>query len=361
MGTPTGSGNGEYRQVMRYEFQPVGGAAGTQFYVYVSHAKSSSGGSSSDPKYRGEEAAILEADFESLPTNGGVLSMGDFNMDGSTEAAYKTFTAKNVTASGTFQFIDPLNPTDNLKETWDSSTYLTFLTESCSALDYRDDIQFVSAPVYNGTSTTGLQYVSGSYNVFGNNGSVALGGKVTASSNTAPGGLQGSITAAQARAALNTASDHLPVVCDYVVVSPTPTPYSIWQAKYFSMVELGETDVSGDDADPDGDGVPNLVEYALGMLPRTASVAGLPTVGATTVGTSEYLTLTYVQIVADTDITYVPQVSGDLATWESGANAVATVSTTTSMDGTTQTVTVRDLTAMTAAGARFMRLEVTRP
>ncbi len=40
VGTPGGISNGEYRQVMRYEFEPVGGTAANIFYVYVTHMKS---------------------------------------------------------------------------------------------------------------------------------------------------------------------------------------------------------------------------------------------------------------------------------------------------------------------------------
>ncbi len=66
-------------------------------------------------------------------------------------------------------------------------------------------------------------------------------------------------------------------------------------------------------------------------------------------------------MIADTDITYVPQVSGDLTAWNSGASYVATVSTTNNADGLTQTVVVRDLTPFTGAEERFIRLAVTMP
>ena len=355
VGTPTGSTDGEYRQVMRYEFMPVGGAKGTQFYVYVSHMKSSSSGTTSaDQKARGEEAAIIVADIQTLAANGGVLVMGDFNLDGSTEAAYKT-----LTATGTAQLIDPLNASNNYNETWDTSTYLTLLTEADTSLAYRDDIQFMSAAVYNGTSTTGLHYVAGSFNIFGNNGTVPLNQSVNQTSNTALNGLVGSVTPASARAALTTASDHLPVVADYTVVSPTP--YCVWQAQYFTSAQIANPAVGGNAADPDGDGIPNLLEYALNLSPTTPSVAGLPTVGKIVVGGSTYLTLTYTKVIANTDITYVPQVSGDLVTWNSGASYVTTVSTTNNTGNLTQTVVVRDLTATTGAGQRFLRLEVTMP
>src|SRR5262249_21201259 len=36
---PLGSINGMYRQVMRYQFQPIGGTAANAFYVYVTHMK----------------------------------------------------------------------------------------------------------------------------------------------------------------------------------------------------------------------------------------------------------------------------------------------------------------------------------
>ena len=99
----------------------------------------------------------------------------------------------------------------------------------------------------------------------------------------------------------------------------------------------------------------------MNLSPTTPGVAGLPTVGTTIIGGSAYLTLTFIKVIANTDISYVPQVSGDLATWNSGTSYVATVSTTNNADGLTQTVVVRDLTAMGGAGKRFIRLAVTMP
>ena len=216
----------------------------------------------------------------------------------------------------------------------------------------------MSAAVYNGTLTTGLHYVAGSFWPFGNNGSVAYGKSVGLSTNTALNGLVGAIPPATARTALTTASDHLPVVADYTVVAP---PYPTWQAQHFTSAQLADPTISGSTADPDGDGIPNLIEYALNLSPIVPSVSGLPKVGTTVIGGSPYLTLTYTKVIANTDISYVPQVSGDLATWNAGANYVATVSTTNNPDGVTQTVVVRDLMAMTGAGRRFIRLAVTMP
>ncbi len=228
VGTPTGSnGNGESRQIARYEFMPVGGTAANVFYVYVSHMKSSFGGETAAVlAARAAEAAILRADGDSLPAGSGIVYMGDFNLSGSTEAAYQNITA----TGGAGQGIDPLNFPEDDTEVWDSATYAAIDTESDTSIEYRDDIQFVSASAFNGTVSGGLTYLAGSYRAFGNNGTTAFRGSVNSASNTALANVQGPITAATALAALTTASDHLPVVADYSIAlpgdgsTPTPTP-----------------------------------------------------------------------------------------------------------------------------------------
>ena len=226
VGTPTGSsGNGESRQIARYEFMPVGGTAANVFYVYVSHMKSSFGGETPAVlAARASEAAILRADGDALPAGSGIVYMGDFNLSGSTEVAYQNITAPG----GTGQGIDPFNPAGDDTQVWDSATYVAIDTESDTSLEYRDDIQFISASAYNGTVSGGLQYLAASFRVFGNNGTTEFQSSVDSSSNTALANLQGPITATTALAALTTASDHLPVVADYSIAlsggGPTPTP-----------------------------------------------------------------------------------------------------------------------------------------
>ena len=138
----------------------------------------------------------------------------------------------------------------------------------------------------------------------------------------------------------------------------TATAYADWQSSHFTATELGNPAISGDNADPDGDGVVNLLEYALGLDPKTAGRVGLPMVSRTTVGSSSYLTLTYTKVKADTDLTYLVEVSGDLQTWNSGS--AYTVDTGTIDQGTMQQVTTRDLTPAAAGVRRFMRLRVAR-
>ncbi len=349
-GTPNSSGVN--RQVMRYQFRAVGAAAAKYFYVYVSHMKSSAGGTTStDLDDRTAEAKLIVTDAKTLPAGTSTIYTGDFNMDGSTEVAYQT-----LTASGTGQGIDPLNVPQSNSVTWGSTT-VSILTEASTALRYRDDIQFLSPDVYGGTAPAALRYVPNSFRAFGNDANTKYGQTVNTSANKSLNNLQGPITASQALPALTTASDHLPVVVDYVVA----TPYNTWQLGHFASTELTNPAVSGDLADPDGDGITNLMEYALNLDPKQAQVSGLPTVGKTTVSGNQYLTLTYTQRTDTTGITYLPQASGDLATWNAGTGYTVPVSSTANADGATQTVVVRDAVATTGANKRFLRLSVSRP
>jgi hypothetical protein len=69
--------------------------------------------------------------------------------------------------------------------------------------------------------TGGLDYVSGSFHVFGNNGTTPYGQEATYSGNTALAGLT-SPSQSDVLSALTTASDHYPVVADYTFTVPEP-------------------------------------------------------------------------------------------------------------------------------------------
>jgi endonuclease/exonuclease/phosphatase family metal-dependent hydrolase len=236
VGTPEGSSNGEYRQVARYEFQPVGEPGSTGiFYVYVSHAKSGTGTTNADD--RNEEAQIIRNNEATLPAGAAVLYVGDFNGDGSTDAAYQTFAA-NTSPSGVAQGagFDPLNRPG----TWAlNAAFQDILTESSTDLRYRDDLELVTQNVLNGTAGN-IGYVAGSYHTFGLNGTTPVNGSVDSGSDTALNSdlVQDGPTFISASALygyLTTASDHLPVVADFTVprglavssFSPTPTGFTV--------------------------------------------------------------------------------------------------------------------------------------
>ncbi len=135
--------------------------------------------------------------------------------------------------------------------------------------------------------------------------------------------------------------------------------YADWKALHFG----GETDpaITGDHADPDSDGVVNLLEYAFGLEPLAASRAGLPVVALqpATAGGPLFLTLTYTTPDTVADLAFVPEVSGNLADWQSGPGHTETVSDTTT-EGI-RTVVVRDTVPVSTGARRFIRLSVQVP
>jgi hypothetical protein len=157
----------------------------------------------------------------------------------------------------------------------------------------------------------------------------------------------------------------LSILTDYSLSAGSPAsatvtiqdkPYDAWRFAHFTTAELADSTIGGDAADPDADGLPNLLEYALGADPKTAD---LPTI-APVVGTAaDRLTLTYTRPVAITDVAYTVEWSADLQTWTTGATATETLGTTDNGDGTA-TVVVRSVATLSATPRQFLRLRVTR-
>jgi hypothetical protein len=134
-----------------------------------------------------------------------------------------------------------------------------------------------------------------------------------------------------------------------------PSPYNLWDESVFTAAELGNPGVSGATGDPTGDGVCNLMKYALGLNPMVGTTAGQPVTGTAIINGTHCDTFTYAKVDAATDITYHPEWSSDLATWtNSGLTEVVL-----SDNGTTQEV--QDSIPMSGTGPVFFHLRVTMP
>ena len=203
--------SGAARAPMRYELAPVGGNSSDDFYMYVEHAKS--GSTSSDMSRRDVEVQEVRQDAATLGASAHVIYTGDFNVTSSTEAAYQDMISSTLIPAGVGQAIDPANPANN----WtDTSTFRGLLTETAINLQFRDDFQFVTSPFQSGS---GLQSIAGSYEVFGNNGSLALHSAVNAAGNTALSDLSNQ---SAVLTALTTVTDHLPILADYAFNTAAP-------------------------------------------------------------------------------------------------------------------------------------------
>ena len=126
-----------------------------------------------------------------------------------------------------------------------------------------------------------------------------------------------------------------------------------WRARHFTPVELDDPAVSGDGADPDGDGIVNILEYALTANPRSDSLGRLPELSIVWYeadGAGDlFLTLMYPGIVDVAGVRYEVQYSADLSEWKPLTGFQSTsVGVTDGGPGETPLLTDRDTVSLGA-------------
>lgn len=135
---------------------------------------------------------------------------------------------------------------------------------------------------------------------------------------------------------------------------PDPTTYSGWKVDH-SLYGAN----ANDDADTDGDGIPQLLEYALGGNPNNPSREILPVQQMTEDGGSLYLELSVTRPVGLQGLSYLPQTDTTLTSWPADSTGIAdpTPTPTDNGDGT-ETLIYRRSEALSANPRAFMRLKV---
>ncbi len=139
-------------------------------------------------------------------------------------------------------------------------------------------------------------------------------------------------------------------------------PIEIWRANHFGTNVVA----GGNLADPDGDGIVNVLEYAFGLDPNLALKTNIPIPGISIVSNINYITLRFTRDLRATDIEDVVEVSGDLTNWVQGSfysatNVIPTTPVTIEVSRTgnpVETIVVRDAMPMTNT-SRFMRVKST--
>ncbi|MEN8773953.1 MAG: lamin tail domain-containing protein [Akkermansiaceae bacterium] len=92
--------------------------------------------------------------------------------------------------------------------------------------------------------------------------------------------------------------------------------FASWQAGVFSESNLLDVEISGKDADPDGDGWSNFFEFALGFLPLdSTSVPGELASEIRQIEGENYLTVTVTRASGERAVRIIAQVSDDLSDW----------------------------------------------
>ena len=265
--SPGGGVNGVVRAPMCYQLRPVGFGTNNDFYLYVSHARSTSDDSVGDARYAEAQEVRSDAKYN-LAAGAHIIYSGDWNLfNGSGENAYKCLTGQTTSDETNWsdtaaiwantnqtQAYDPMSKTQPpTTATWgnaasDNAAYL--YGDSTSSLSSRIDIQLVNRPmlgVYNNQAGVQLaqdisdpfdttNFPSSQYpyafETFGNNGSTPQSGSVTNSRNHSLdefNGLTPSAATIYADLLLTgsgssfTGSDHYPIVGDYALVQPSPS------------------------------------------------------------------------------------------------------------------------------------------
>ncbi len=122
-------------------------------------------------------------------------------------------------------------------------------------------------------------------------------------------------------------------------------PADEWRFNAFTTAELADPSISGDQADPDFDFIPNLLEYALNFDPKSSEPSP-----ASPSETSGYLSMSVTKNPDATDLTWSAKVSSDLSTWNDA----------TILTNDQNTFEARDTVLKSAAPIRLMRIQVDR-
>jgi len=135
-------------------------------------------------------------------------------------------------------------------------------------------------------------------------------------------------------------------------VSLAITPMATWRQTHFGTAQ--DSGNAADTADPDGDGLINILEYAFDTDPNVPNASPITPVQA-----GNYLTVSFKRThPAPTDISYVAEVCADLASgnWNSGPGY--TSQTVTDNGDGTETVTVTDLAPISSTPTHFLRIRI---
>ena len=142
-------------------------------------------------------------------------------------------------------------------------------------------------------------------------------------------------------------------------VTPVP-PYQQWRQSQFTPLQITNSSISGDLADPDHDGLPNIWKYAMGLNPWMAPGPGLVRADLFHTNSAVYATMTYrLAKPAPADLTLFVDCTTNLASLNWTTNGVTTLGT---VDwGTYLETTVRAPWAVSERKQGFLRLRLNEP
>lgn len=135
-------------------------------------------------------------------------------------------------------------------------------------------------------------------------------------------------------------------------------PLTEWRKRYFTPEELLQAALVGDDADPDNDGTPNLLEYAVGGNPRRSLPGEKPTAGFGVIYDNGqrklFLAMNYRRALNAPGILFQPEVSEDLLHWVASSDPIP------SGAGDANSIPMQARVAVGTKVKLYLRLKVSR-
>jgi hypothetical protein len=128
--------------------------------------------------------------------------------------------------------------------------------------------------------------------------------------------------------------------------------FADWLAAKFPGIT--DPSIVGPGADPDHDGLPNIVEFAFGLDPSVPNPASVPLKVGLNPADPSQRTLEFIRPKGLGGVTYLLQVSDDLTTW---GNLTATPQITDLGNGQ-EKVVVTDTAPVNSSSSRFILLSV---
>lgn len=191
---------------------------------------------------------------------------------------------------------------------------------------------------------------------------------VSSSSNRWVEGL-GTVIVTDGRLTIRNAPDSVNNKLAFVEISAVePATIEQWRAVHFATTNYAGA--ATDDADPDSDGLPNLLEYAFGLNPTQADPAGQLVPTLVHKDGAAWFACEFLRNTNATDLTFTVEASNDVAAPEWFQLAAYTSGTGWSGPGKVveapaslhrTKVTVFDLQPIGAGASRFVRLQVAPP
>jgi hypothetical protein len=133
------------------------------------------------------------------------------------------------------------------------------------------------------------------------------------------------------------------------------TGYTLWKYTQFTAEEREDDEISGPQANPDGDGLTNLEEYLRGTLPKEANFENGIEIDTISINEIEYLVIRYERNKGVQGVEQRVELADDLDNWDFGNLLTDIHSVEDNGDGT-EKVTVRILEPFSDITKLFARL-----